>query len=333
MTGPTVLARKLGRVSTARSPLPSTDILGQAFTRGLEKHLRPLVKANVGALPREARVMKVRDAIGNIAVPAMLSVFSGERGGPRGLLAAGADLCFHLIDLMLCGDPAAAPAPVARAFTAIDVALCELAQSAILAALTDGLAASVGRALPGGFAIAAPHQDVTQLRFAPANGDVLVLDVTLDIGTAGRAGTLRALLPLALLDSVCAAARAAAPAAPAEEPDDLWGTRMRRAAASAPVRLAGVLHTTRMTIDEVMRLRPGAVIEIPAEAPGRLRLMMNQRGGRRIALAAGALGTHGESKAARLTEPPDPRLAEQLRATLGLPAADPPALPARRGEP
>lgn len=311
-----VLARKLKQQGIARSPLPDSEFVGQAFARQLEKALRPLVKAPVGAMVLEGRTVKVAEALLAVPVPAMLCLVAVEGTKSQGLLLLDGDLTWHLTDLMLGGDAAAAPAPLARTFTAIDMALCELVQAAALGALGEALAASFGRPVEAPFQIAGQMQDISQVRFAAPHVDVLVYTLALDIGPAARSGTLTLMLPLGMLDMICAAMQARAEDRPREEATDLWRVQMRRAATFAPVVLDAVLHTHRMSVDAALALKVGDVIEVPAGAVGEIRLLVDQRGGRRAQIAAGKLGAYRGAKVVKLEVAVDPRVGEHVRRAL-----------------
>jgi len=311
-----VLTRKLKRQGIARSPLPDSEFVGQAFARHVEKALRPLVKAPVGAMVLDGRTVKVSEALQGVPVPAMLCLVGLDGAKGHGLLMLDGDLAYHLVDLMLGGDAAVAPVPIARTFTAIDMALCELAQGAVLGAMAEALAAAFGRSLDAPFQIVGQMQDVSQVRFAAPHVDVLVYSVALDIGSAARSGILNLMLPLGLLDVVCAAMQARADELPREEATDLWRVQMRRAATLALVALDAVLHVQRMSVDAALALRVGDVIELPPGAVGEIRLYVDQRGGRRAQLATGKLGAYRGVKVVKLDAPLDPRVGEHVRRAL-----------------
>lgn len=311
-----VLARKLKQQGIARSPLPDSEFVGQAFARQVEKALRPLVKAPVGAMLLDGRTVKVSEALQGVPVPAMLCLVGLDGAKGQGLLMLDGELAYHLVDLMLGGDSAVAPVPIARSFTAIDMAVCELAQAAVLGAMAEALAAAFGRPLDAPFQIAGQMQDVSQVRLAAPHVDVLVYSVALDIGSAARAGILNLMLPLGMLDVVCAAMQARADELPREEATDLWRVQMRRAATLAPVALDAVLHVQRMSVDAALGLRVGDVIELPPGAVGEIRLLIDQRGGRRAQLATGRLGAYRGAKVVKLAAPLDPRVREHVRRAL-----------------
>lgn len=308
-----VLTRKLQRGGVARSPLPDTEFIGQTFARQIEKGLRPLVKTLTSAMVLECKVVKVADAVRDIAVPTMLGLIELDNAKIQGLLNIDTEFAFHLIDLMLGGDPAAAPVPTPRSFTEIDMALCGIAQECLLTALDEALAASFGRPLTRPLQIVAQRQDVTQIRFAAEHMDVLVYNIALDIGPAARSGRMQVVLPLAMLDTICAILKEEAAKSPKEEPWDLWKEGMRHAALRAPVVLDAVLHQRRMTISEVMALRVGDVLDLPAAAVNEVQFLVAQQGGARAKIAAGRLGAYLGAKVVKLDAPIDPRARDHIR--------------------
>lgn len=324
-----LLARKLRHDGVARSPLPDTDFVGETFARQAERALRALVKTGVSAIVLECKVVKVAEAVRDIAVPTMLGLVEIENGKVQGLLNLDTDFAYHLIDLMLGGDASVAPVPITRTFTEIDMALCRLAHEGLLNAFTEALAACFGRPPAKALQIAGQRQDIAQLRFAPEHVDVLVYDIALDIGGAARAGNMRMVLPLAMLDVICAMLRDEGAGTRREEPNDLWGVTMRHAALGARVTLDAVAQRRRMSVSDVMRLRPGDFLELPPNALEDVRLTMAQPGGRRAPVASGRLGAYQGEKVVKLDLAIDPRVRESLR-MLWRPAeaTDPPDDPA-----
>ena len=228
---PNVLSRKLRHGGVARSPLADTELLGENFARGVEDRLRLLVKTIIGTEIAAARVVKLADATGTITGPAMLGLVDVEDADTPGLIAVEFDLAYHLIDLTLGGDAGQAPEPVARPFTAIDMALCRLYLEAILAAFGHAIGANLGRPLTKGLAIRDLRQNLSQLRLAPDYIDVMVFGMTLSLGEAGRRGRFQLILPLSALDVIRASIQVRNEAAARDRPNDLWKTLMRRAAA------------------------------------------------------------------------------------------------------
>jgi flagellar motor switch protein FliM len=300
----------------ARSPLPDSEFVGQTFVRHIEKGLRPLVKSNISALILDSRVVKVSEALQGVSVPAMLGLVEVENAKSQALLNIDTDLVYHLIDLMLGGDPSATSKPITRTLTAIDMALCSFSQKAILAAFVEALEASFGRRFGRKMNLIDQRQDITQIRFAPENVDVLVYNVALDIGDAARSGKLSLFLPLALLDAIHAAMRNERAPVEIETTSDMWKTHMRRAASTAPVVVNAVLHRQRLTIADLEALKPGDVLELPQTAIDEVQLLIQQSRDKFVHIASGKLGAYQGSKVIRMAGSVDTRVQEHIRRSL-----------------
>lgn len=312
-----VLARKLRRGGVARSPLPESDFVGQIFARQIEKALRGLVKTTVSAMILDSRVVKISEALQNVSVPAMLGLVEIESGKTQGLLSFDTEMAYHLIDLMLGGDPSLAPVSITRSFTDIDMALCRFPQDAVMAAFAEALGVTFGRPLTKKIGVVAQRQDITQVRFSADNVDVLIYSVTLDIGAAARQGHIQLLLPLAMLDIICTVMKDEDDVVELEEelPSDFWRARMRRAAATAPVVVDAVLHRKKMPISAVQALKAGMLLTIPSSAPNEVNLVIGQSGKQSL-VALGQLGVFEGSKVVKLSTPIDDRINDQVRRVL-----------------
>ena len=243
----------------------------------------------------------------------MLGVITVEDSDTAGLLNVDTDLAHHLVDLMLGGDPAAAPIPTTRTFTSIDMAVCRQPLDALVGAFAETLGTTFGRPLTKQITIREQKQNISQMQFAPDYVDVLVLSIALDIGEAARTGNFDLMLPLAALDVIRASFAEKDDAAARERPDDLWKAQMRRAAARSNVSVDAVLHRQRMTLAAIEALRPGDVIEIPEEAPNAIQLTISQPGNQVARLAQGRLGAFHGDKVVKLEADVDPRVRAYLK--------------------
>ncbi|HRO10323.1 FliM/FliN family flagellar motor switch protein [Amaricoccus sp.] len=332
-----VLSQKLRHGGLARSPLAETELLGESFARGVEDRLRLMVKTVVATAVDGVRIAKLADATAPFAGPAVLGLVDVEDADTPGLVAIEPDLAYHLVDLTLGGDPAQAPAPLARPFTAIDMALCRLHLDAILAAFAHAIGANLGHPLTKGLSIRDLRQTLSQLRLAPDYIDVMVFGMKLLLGEAGRHGRLALVLPLSALDVIRASVQARNVQAARDRPNDLWKTLMRRAAAAAPVPVDAVLHRQTLSLAALQGLSVGQVIEIPRQAVEEIRLAIPQPGGRTALLAQGRLGVYLDNKVIKLTTPPDRRVTAHieraLRPTADLAPPEPPPATIEAPEP
>jgi flagellar motor switch protein FliM len=325
-TAPNLLSRKLRLGGVARPPLPDVEIIGEAFARRVEDRLRPLVKTIVTAVAGPTRVGKLAEAAGAIVVPALIGVVEVEDADTPGLLSGEAEFAYHLIDLILGGDPAAATPPRVRPFTAIDMALCRPVLEAILSAFTGAIGEGLGRPPAKSVTIRDQRQTLAQLRLAPDYIDVLTFEVILTLGEAGRTGRFALVLPLSALDVIRASVRSLDARAAKDRRDDPWKLMMRRAAAVAPVPVTAVLHRQSLSLAALRDLAVGQVIEIPANAPAEIALTIDQPGGRPARIATAELGAYRGAKVVKVTGEPDPRLRRHVAGALGPdPAPEPEA--------
>jgi flagellar motor switch protein FliM len=325
MTAQSLIRRKVMQGGVAPSPLPDPDLLGQALARRVEDRLRAVVKAAMRASVEACRVVKLGDALDGSASSAMVGLVAVADADVPGLVALDGALSFHLVDVTLGGDAKAAPAPLARSFTAIDMALGRMHLDAVVAGFADAIEAAFGRTLRTPLALREQRQSLAQVRLAPDYIDVLHLRLALEIGDGGRRGRFDLVLPLSALDVIRLGLRAVDAAADRARPDDLWRGAMRRAAGAAPVALDAVLHRQKLTVGAISALRPGQVIEIPRSAPQQVELVMAQPEGRSAVVALARLGAFDEMKVLKLTTPLEPGVGAHVGAALRLPS--PPGLP------
>ena len=323
MPSANVLTKKLRRSGVARSPLPDSDLIGETFARGIEDRLRPLVKTTISATADHPRVTRLADAAGAIVVPAMLGVVEIEDADTPGLIAGQSELAYHLVDLMLGGDPATLPRAMPRALTAIDMALCRLHLDAILGAFVQSIGASLGRPLTKALRIRDQRQNLSQLRLGPDYIDVLQFEVTLRLGDGGREGGLSLILPLSALDVIRASIRELDARAAKDRPNDLWKSLMRRTAAAAPVTVDAVLHRQSFTLSALGDLKVGQVVEIPRQSAEEIQLAIRQPGGRVALLATGHLGAFQDRKVVKLATPLDQRVTNHIERALRPGRAEP----------
>lgn len=311
-----VLSKKLRQGGVSRSPLAETDLIMESFARGTEDRLRPLIKTMMNVTVGAVAVTKLAQAIGGIASPSVLGIVDVEDADTPALIACDADLAYHLVDLTLGGDPAQAPEPVSRAFSSIDMALCRLHLDAILHAFVHAVGVGLGRPLTKTLRIRDQRQSTAQLRLAPDYIDVLTFGASVTLGEAGRTGTISLVLPLSALDVIRASIQARNLQAARERPNDLWKALMRRAAATAPVRVDAVLHRQKMSLAALQDLHIGQVLEIPRQAVEEIRLTIPQPGGRTAVLATGHLGAYQDNKVIRLAAEPDARVVAHIARAL-----------------
>ena len=309
------IRRKVAGNRVGRAPFRGIEEIGENFAKLLDERLRGLMRTLTSAIVIDSEVRKLSAVLEDIPVPAMIAVIDVKGSQNSALMNVGMDLIYHVVDLRMGGDPAAAPMSVARSVTAIDCALCEEFIRLALEAFEAALRVHLGPGIRAAMKLDHFEQHVTMVRIAPKHSDVLVLRLSLDMGEAARSGEFDLVLPLAVLDSY----RAAAPGKQSDNRarSDIWSRHMARAASDSPVRLRAVLHRQKLRLSELENLEPGMVIPIPRESRESVELILDGDP-ESATFAQGRLGAIDGGKAVKLTQNPDSGLIEGLERMMAM---------------
>ncbi len=315
LAGESAIRRKVAGNRVGRAPIHGIEEIGENFAKLLDERLRGLMRTLTSAIVIDCEVRKLSSVLEEIPVPAMIGLIDVKGSQNSALINIGMDLIFHIVDLRMGGNPAAAPMPVARSVTAVDCALCEEFIRLALEAFEAALRIQLGAGIRSAMKLDHFEQHVTMVRIAPEHSDVLVLRLSLDMGEAARSGEFDLVLPLAVLDAYRAAAPTQTGGASSRAKADIWSRRMARAAADAPVRMNAVLHRQKLRLADIQALEPGSVIPLPRESREAVELCIEGASEKEI-FALGRLGAVEGGKAVKLTQGPDAALLEGLQRML-----------------
>lgn len=309
------LARKISTVGVSRSPIPDIEYLGNRFVQFLEEEFRQTLMTSVAGMVLESEVTRLQNVTEGIPVPAMLGVVQFPGASNQAMVVVSADLVFHIIDLLMGGDAGKCPMPTTRSFTKIDEALCETVLTRTLQAFERAIEASLEGEIEASFSLVDTKQNITDVNLASGNADVLFINSSLDIGSAARGGDIDILVPLSVLDLVCASIKRENDTTLAV--NDVWRARMKRAVSEAPVPLTAVLHRTKLTPDVLRNLAVGDVLEIPKSAPQNVSLVLDVGTKREQDLGKARLGAFEGDKVVKLAADPDLTLQQYLKKAMG----------------
>lgn len=309
---PNVLAKKIGTASVSRSPIADVEQLGDQFVRGVESALRPLLKCSISGMVLDTEVTKLSAIAEGIPVPALLGVLTFQGATNAALINMSADLVYHIIDLRLGADSGVCPIPTTRSFTAIDLRLCRPVLELVATSFEQAVERAAGGPLDSAITLSDIKQNITSVSIAPDNADVLQISAALDIGTAARGGDFELIVPLSVLDVIRSSVRATG-TADVFAANDIWRTRMRRAAKEAEVPLTAVLHRGRLAASFIQGMKAGDVIPIASDAPQSVSLTLNPGDPREAVFATAKLGGFEGKKVLKLASDPDPSFVSHLR--------------------
>ena len=311
-----VLKKKVSKRRVGRSPLTDLDGITAHLAAKLEEKLRRFLKTMTGAIVIDYQVRKLSGVLEDIPVPAMLGIVTVEGLETSALINMSSDLVYHVVDLRMGGDASEAPAPTARTFTAIDSALSEAFFEVVIDCLQLAITHGMGVPLPDIMALTQVEQNITQVRLAPDNADVLIISVALDIGEAARQGSFDLILPLSVLDGFRAAGKRVTPAETDQMSRGFWRTHMTEAAAQARVDVTAILHRMPMKLRDVSALAVGDVLHLPADSLNTVSLRIGREDDR-IRLAGARVGQFNDQIMLKLQEDPEPRVLDHLTRALG----------------
>ncbi|MEM6905117.1 MAG: FliM/FliN family flagellar motor switch protein [Pseudomonadota bacterium] len=309
-----VLAKKIKSGRSGRSPISQLSELGNVFVKEFDSRMQKQLSTIVESIIIDHEVRELGRVMESIALPAMLAVIEVENAKHQILVNISSDLSYHILDMLMGGDPGQAATPMARSNTDLDFALSTDAVTAITESFQAALGTVLKTAKPLEMRLNRFEPHATLLTIAPDHADVLVLKASVDIGEAARSGEFEMVVPLTILDLVKSAIGAAPkPLLPATQ--DTWSRHMIHTAAHAQVPVHSVLHRLAMDIGELEALVPGQVIALPPAARGAVELTLcGTKPEHRVAM--GRLGALSQNKAIKLTEAPDPGLTGRLSGIL-----------------
>jgi len=308
-----VLLKKLSVAKSSRSPIPSIEEIGDNFARLLEGALAPALKTTTSALVMECEVTKLAPVLEGIPAPAMLGVVGVQDGDNQALINISSDLVFHIVDLRMGGNSNTSPMPTARSFTGIDVVLCVDIFNQLLRSFSDAVAETLDTEVQSNMQLVDFKQNVSMVRIAPENAEVLLLTVSLDIGPAARNGDIDVIVPLSVLDVIRAATETAPVTKNVRGPNDIWKNHMRKAAENALVPVAVLLDRQMMRMQEIEKLQPGDIIELPSTAQTRAEVVVFPGQSIETTYSTGHIGAYESKKVVKITSDPNPGFVDYIK--------------------
>ena len=239
-----------------------------------------------------SRQIEAANFIQNLPENGLYMRMECEVEGQIGLLALDPDL-INAIDDVLTGETETVTTPpeTARTPTAIDSALCQPYLNAILAQFYDVLQELRGGKPTELYVTKAPIREPSAHMFPDI--PYIAMDIELDMAEGARKGRLTVMLPKA---HTSFASRQPRPGETAAS----WKAALEERLLKAKASLDVVLHRKSMPIGEILRLKSGDILEIPARALENLSVESQNDGSRKCVMRA-RLGEYQEMRAAKIT--------------------------------
>ncbi|MEM9099027.1 MAG: FliM/FliN family flagellar motor switch protein [Pseudomonadota bacterium] len=300
-----VLAKKINSKGVGRAPIRQLEQFNDNFVKELDARLRQRLRTITETMIIDYEVRKLSSVLEEIPFPAMLAVYGFEQTEDRALVNLSNDLTFHVIDIVMSGDPSELPTPTALAMTEIGCTICLDFVNEMLASFSDAMSTALRAPMPEGLKLFEFEQHATMLSIAPDNADVLVIKGNVDIGDAARNGDFELIVPFSMLDILQSAARRSGPRKQANSEIDLWSGHMRLVASCVDVRVYSVLQRLQIPVKEVKTLEVGQMLTLSPDSMEDVSLVLGSTDASQ-SFATGKLGMHKKNRAVKLTKAPDP---------------------------
>ncbi len=238
---------------------------------------------------------------------------------PKSLYAYTIDVLFHLenelgfcwIEKSLSGESIEAEPVADYEPTAIDAHLSR--------PFFECLLTSLQRDLPKKYRLPeSAYEDemmieraVDNVHFVDETTKVVVLKYAFNHQDGRVGGNARIVLPLSIIEEIALTAR---PHSLADAPTSgLWTQHMTEETLNLPLDVTAVIEKTKMTVDDIARLSPGAMISLPKKNLERVIVAVETENGVKP-LTYGRLGLKNQSKAVKLGAEPKSSLTALVEA-------------------
>ncbi len=265
----------------------------------------------------DTRVKIVLDSVGvepladvvpeeNATVCAALVDMNGL--SPAASLLPDGDALFHLVDIMLGGDPEEEATVIERAPSSLTDRFCGTAADAVARALGDACDVAMG---PGSYRYGGAPRVVREgaaMVIAPPAADVMAISLNMAFGPGARTGKLSLIVPLTTVDALSGGGGDGG-TQPAYE-DGPWFEHMKASVSMMELETMAVLHREQMSLAELSRLDIGSVLTLDREAVTGVAVVLTDGGD---AIATGELGVASGRRVVSLADAPDAHFLAPMR--------------------
>ncbi|MEO1014231.1 MAG: FliM/FliN family flagellar motor switch protein [Pseudomonadota bacterium] len=304
-SGGEVIQRKI-RAADGRKPDPAVMEFAESLTAQIAEALLLEPKFNLQPQFENAEITSYRS---------LLSALS-----PKSLYAYTIDILFHIenelafrwIEKSLSGESIDAESIGDYEPTAIDAHLSR--------PLFECLLTSLQRDLPKKYRLPETayedemmiERSVDNVHFVDESTKVVVLNYAFAASTGEAGGNARIVLPLSIIEEIALTAK---PRTLEDAPTSgLWTQHMTEETLNLPLEVTAVVEKTKMTVDDIARLSPGALILLPKKNLEQVVVAVETPKGV-TPLTHGKLGLKNQSKAVKLSAAPRSQLQALARAT------------------
>ncbi len=295
-----ILPRKIATRAPSRAKSGFSPDMLRVFCEVAGESLGELMDTRVKVSLESVGLEPLKDVVPAEDSPVCAAVV-GLNGieGAASLLPDGNAL-FHLMDIMLGGDPAENEPVVECEPSSLVDQFCANVSDLLMRSLVQACDAVIG---PGSCVFDGKVEIVHEgagLLIAPLKSDVMTIEIAMLFGGGEREGKFSMLVPLTTVDAVSGAG-SVDKKQPAYE-NGPWFDHMKSSVSLMELDTVALLHTEQMTLAALSRLDIGSVIPLNKEAVTSVKIALEDGGD---IIASGELGVSSGRRVINLDDAPN----------------------------
>ena len=241
-----------------RGRMPTLDIINARFARQFRMAFFNLIRRTADITVGQVRVQQYSEFIRNLPVPANFNVVQPKPLRGHALFIFDPNLIFLVVDNMFGGD--------GRFHTRVEGREFTQTEQRIIRRLLDAVFESYGKAWEPVYPLECEfvRSEMNSQFASVTTPNEVVLVTTFDIEFGGIGGAFHVLMPYAMIEPI----RELLYSTVQDEhmvTDQRWQHNLSKQVQSAEVELTAVLGNARITMDQVLKMHGGDVIQLDTE--------------------------------------------------------------------
>jgi flagellar motor switch protein FliM len=241
-----------------RGRMPTLDIINARFARQFRMSFFNLIRRTADITVGQVRVQQYSEFIRNLPVPANFNVVQPKPLRGHALFIFDPNLIFLVVDNMFGGD--------GRFHTRVEGREFTQTEQRIIRKLLDAVFESYGKAWEPVFPLECEfiRSEMNSQFASVTTPNEVVLVTTFDIEFGGIGGAFHVLMPYAMIEPI----RELLYSTVQDEhmvTDQRWQRNLSKQVQSADVELTAILGNARVTLDQVLKMHGGDIIQLDTE--------------------------------------------------------------------
>lgn len=272
-----------------RGKMPMMDLINDKFSRAMRTTLNLNLRKVIDIEVDNTRLIKYGEFLNSLPLPTCINIFTMNPLRGNGLFILESRFIYILIDLFCGGAGVSKYRVEGREFTAIEL---RLVQRIVLESLRD-LQNAWESIYPLDIDLIRTEINPQFVSIAPPDDIVVLFTFNVDVEDAN--GKVQIVLPYSSLEPIREKLQGGY-IRNIEDSDNLWQENMKLHVAAAPVEISTIYGHTDLTIEKLLNLRKGDVLQLNEYANEDVEVLVKER-----AKFQGQIGVSRGYRAVQLT--------------------------------